>query len=79
MTRRFCRIPTLGIRCCCRTATLILRISASTLGVSYAVKPWMSAYSEVDNLLSQQRAGVLGYPAEPLNFRSGLRFVLGAR
>jgi iron complex outermembrane receptor protein/vitamin B12 transporter len=46
---------------------------------SYAVRPWVNVYSEVDNLLSQQRAGILGYPAEPLNFRSGLKFVLGGK
>jgi iron complex outermembrane receptor protein/vitamin B12 transporter len=49
------------------------------LGGSYAVKPWMSVYTQVNNLLSQQRAGVLGYPALPLSFRSGLKFAIGGK
>jgi iron complex outermembrane receptor protein/vitamin B12 transporter len=49
------------------------------LGGSYAVRPWMSFYAQADNLLSQQRAGVLGYPALPVNFRSGIKFTLDGK
>jgi iron complex outermembrane receptor protein/vitamin B12 transporter len=49
------------------------------LGGSYTVGRGMSVYAQVDNLLSQQRAGVLGYPALPLNFRSGVKVSFGGK
>jgi iron complex outermembrane receptor protein/vitamin B12 transporter len=47
------------------------------LGATYQVKPWMAVYTQLDNLLSQQHIGPIGYPSLPFNFRTGLRFVLG--
>jgi vitamin B12 transporter len=44
------------------------------LGGSYQVKPWMAVYSQLNNLLSQQHIGPIGYPSTPFNFRTGLRF-----
>jgi len=49
------------------------------LGASYSVRHNLDLYAQVDNLLSQQRAGVLGYPALPLNFRSGIKVNLGGK
>jgi vitamin B12 transporter len=49
------------------------------LGGSYSVRSNLAMYAQVDNLLSQQRAGVLGYPALPLNFRSGIKYTLGGK
>jgi vitamin B12 transporter len=47
------------------------------LGATYQVKPWMAVYTQLNNLLSQQHIGPIGYPSLPFNFRTGLRFVLG--
>ncbi len=44
---------------------------------SFSVNRFVSVYTQVDNLLNQQRAGVIGYPALPLTARGGLRFTLG--
>ncbi len=49
------------------------------LSGNYQVRPWLQVYTQLDNLLSQQRAGILGYPALPFNFRSGLRVTLGGK
>ncbi len=47
------------------------------LGGSYQMRPWMQIYTQIDNLLSQQRAGIIGFPALPFNFRSGIKVTLG--
>jgi iron complex outermembrane receptor protein/vitamin B12 transporter len=49
------------------------------LGGSYAVNKYVTAYAQLDNLLSQQRQGILGYPALPFNFRGGFRVTFGAQ
>jgi iron complex outermembrane receptor protein/vitamin B12 transporter len=48
-------------------------------GGEYQLKPWMSMYAQLDNLLGQQRMGVIGYPSLPFTFRSGLKLTLGGR
>ncbi len=46
------------------------------LAATYQVKPWMSVYTQIDNLTSSQHIGPIGYPSLPFNFRTGARFTL---
>lgn len=43
-------------------------------GVTYQVKPWVSVYTQLNNLTSNQHIGPIGYPSLPFNFRTGMRF-----
>lgn len=43
----------------------------------YRVSHALTAYTEIQNLLSEHYSEAFGYPALPFNFRSGLRFTLG--
>jgi len=43
----------------------------------YAIKRYVTAYANVENLLNQHYENALGYPALRANFRMGLRFSLG--
>lgn len=47
------------------------------LGGSYQVKPWVAVYAQLDNLVSDQHIGPIGYPSLPFTFRSGMRFAIG--
>lgn len=47
------------------------------VGGSYQLKPWVAVYTQLDNLVSDQHIGPIGYPSLPLSFRSGMRFALG--
>jgi vitamin B12 transporter len=47
------------------------------LGASYQFEPWMAVYGQLDNLLSDQHIGPIGYPSLPLTFRAGMRFAIG--
>ena len=44
---------------------------------TYAVKPRVTVFSQLDNLLSQQHIGPIGYPGLPFTFRSGLKVRIG--
>jgi vitamin B12 transporter len=44
---------------------------------TYAVKRCVTVFSELDNLLSQQHIGPIGYPALPLTVRAGLKIRIG--
>jgi vitamin B12 transporter len=46
-------------------------------GGSYQLKPWLAVYTQLNNLLSDQHIGPIGYPSLPLSFRSGMRFAIG--
>jgi vitamin B12 transporter len=46
-------------------------------GGVYQVTHWVGVYAQLDNILSSQHIGPIGYPSLPLNFRTGLRFALG--
>jgi iron complex outermembrane receptor protein/vitamin B12 transporter len=46
------------------------------MGVSYQAKPWMSLYTQMNNLTSDQQIGPIGYPSLPFNFRTGMRLTL---
>jgi vitamin B12 transporter len=46
------------------------------LGVTYQWKPWMALYTQLDNLTSNQHIGPIGYPSQPMNFRTGVRFTI---
>lgn len=46
------------------------------LGATYQWKPWMSVYTQLDNLTSNQHIGPIGYPSLPFSFRTGARFTL---
>jgi iron complex outermembrane receptor protein/vitamin B12 transporter len=45
-------------------------------GVTYRAKPWMSLYTQMDNLTSDQHIGPIGYPSLPFSFRTGMRLKL---
>ena len=45
----------------------------------YAIKRYVTAYANVENLLNQHYEDALGYPALRANFRAGLRFNLGGK
>jgi vitamin B12 transporter len=47
------------------------------LGGSYQMKDWVGVYAQLDNLLSDQHIGPIGYPSLPLTFRAGMRFAIG--
>jgi iron complex outermembrane receptor protein/vitamin B12 transporter len=47
------------------------------LGGTFKLTSWLGIYAQLDNLLSQQHIGPIGYPSLPMNFRFGLRFSLG--
>jgi len=47
------------------------------VGGWYAVRPWVTAYVNVENALDRRYNEVVGYPALPVNFRAGLRFRVG--
>jgi vitamin B12 transporter len=46
------------------------------LGASYQIKPWLAAYTQLNNLTSNQHIGPIGYPSLPFNFETGMRFTL---
>jgi iron complex outermembrane receptor protein/vitamin B12 transporter len=45
--------------------------------MSYQLKQWIAVYGQIDNLVSDQHIGPIGYPSLPLTFRSGMRFAIG--
>ncbi len=47
------------------------------LGGSYQFRPSLAVYAQLDNLLSDQHIGPIGYPSLPFTFRTGLRFHWG--
>jgi iron complex outermembrane receptor protein/vitamin B12 transporter len=47
------------------------------LGGSYQLKDWVGVYAQLDNLVSDQHIGPIGYPSLPLTFRAGMRFAIG--
>ena len=47
------------------------------LGGSYAVRPRITAFANVENALDRRYNEVVGYPALPVNFRAGFRFRIG--
>jgi iron complex outermembrane receptor protein/vitamin B12 transporter len=44
---------------------------------TYAANHHVSVFAELNNLLSQQHIGPIGYPALPFNFRAGLKVRVG--
>ena len=47
------------------------------VGGSYQVRPWLGVFTQLDNLVSDQHIGPIGYPSLPFTFRSGLRLAWG--
>jgi iron complex outermembrane receptor protein/vitamin B12 transporter len=45
--------------------------------LTYAVKPRITAFTELDNLLGQQHVGPIGYPGLPFTIRAGLKLRIG--
>jgi len=45
--------------------------------VTYALKKHITVFTELDNLLSQQHIGPIGYPALPFTARAGLKVRIG--
>jgi iron complex outermembrane receptor protein/vitamin B12 transporter len=41
------------------------------------LKQWVGVYAQLDNLVSDQHIGPIGYPSLPFTFRTGLRFAIG--
>lgn len=46
------------------------------LSGSYAWKPWLKLYTQLNNASSNQHIGPIGYPSLPFNFETGMRFTL---
>ena len=42
--------------------------------LSYRIRPQLTAFTQLNNLLNQRQAGPIGYPSLPFNFRAGLKF-----
>ncbi len=47
------------------------------VGASFQLKQWVAVYGQIDNLVSDQHIGPIGYPSLPLTFRLGMRFAIG--
>ena len=47
------------------------------LGGTFSLTSWLGIYAQLDNLLSEQHIGPIGYLSLPMNYRVGLRFSLG--
>jgi len=47
------------------------------IGGSYQMKQWLGVYAQLDNLVSDQHIGPIGYPSLPFTFRAGMRFSIG--
>jgi len=47
------------------------------LSAAYAFKPYLTAYTSIENLFSQHYDAAFGFPAQPFTIRGGLRFRLG--
>jgi vitamin B12 transporter len=47
------------------------------LGGTFSLTSWLGIYAQLDNLLSEQHIGPIGYLSLPMNYRVGLRFTLG--
>ena len=45
--------------------------------LTYAVKRYVTVFSQLDNLLSQQHIGPIGYPGLPFTVRAGLKVRIG--
>ena len=45
--------------------------------LTYAIKPRVTAFTELDNLLGQQHIGPIGYPGLPFTIRAGLKLRIG--
>lgn len=49
------------------------------VGASYEMQPWMTIYTQLNNLTSDQHISPIGYPSLPFNALTGLRFTWGLR
>lgn len=47
------------------------------LSGAYAVKPYLSVYTSIENLFSQHYTAAFGYPTLPFTIRTGVRLTLG--
>ncbi len=47
------------------------------LGGTYALRPWLRVFAQLENLLNDQHIGPIGYPGLPLTVRAGLKVRLG--
>lgn len=49
------------------------------VGVSYRLRPWMTVYTQLNNLTSDQHISPIGYPSLPFNALTGARFSWGLK
>ena len=47
------------------------------LSAAYALKPYLSVYTSIENLFSQHYDAAFGFPSLPFTIRTGVRFTLG--
>jgi vitamin B12 transporter len=47
------------------------------VGGSYQMKDWAAVYAQLDNLVSDQHIGPIGFPSLPFTFRAGMRLAIG--
>lgn len=45
-----------------------------SMGGSYQIRSWLSAYTQMENLTNNQHIAPIGYPSLPFNARAGLKF-----
>ncbi len=43
----------------------------------YAIRPWVSVYTSMENVLSEHYTAAFGFPALPFTIRAGLTFTIG--
>jgi iron complex outermembrane receptor protein/vitamin B12 transporter len=49
------------------------------LGATWTATRHLAVFTQLDNLLSQQRIGPIGYPGLPFTFRTGLKVRIGGQ
>jgi vitamin B12 transporter len=49
------------------------------VGASYEMQPWMTVYTQLNNLTSSQHISPIGYPSLPFNALTGVRFTWGLK
>jgi len=77
MTVRFCRMEFFGNTMLLPNRNLAAAYQKFDLSAGYALRPYMTVYTSIENLFSQHYDPAFGFPALPFTFRAGMRFTLG--
>jgi len=71
------RIPISALRCCCQTAIWTVSYERLDLSGGYQITPRLTAYTNIQNLLSEHYVQAFGFPALPFTIRSGIKVTFG--